>query len=156
MYIFLHYRSRKMHLSSNFNKAVAVSFTNYSSTLAFLSRPPGMQIASPRVTFWSSQSAAIPVIMSQAALFWGDIAFDIKCVFWFPLRRWRQTNLSPSKIRRGIAVNVQRRGLDAEYLMRNFDCLGTRNFTEIRPVGAWLIHAGRRTDIHKTKLTTVE
>jgi len=41
----------KRTLSSNFNKAEAVSFTNYSSMFAFLSRPPSMQIASPRVTF---------------------------------------------------------------------------------------------------------
>ena len=47
-------------------------------------------------------------------------------------------------------------GHDAQCLMRNFDCLGKRNFTEIRPVGARLIHAGWRTDKHKTKLTTVQ
>jgi hypothetical protein len=60
----------KCTLTSNFNEAKAVSSTNYSSTFAFLCRPPGMQIASPRVTLWPSQSAAIPVIMSQGVRFW--------------------------------------------------------------------------------------
>jgi len=146
----------KCTLTSNFNKAEAVSITNYSPTFAFLSRTPGMQIESPRVTFWPSQSAAIPVIMSQAVRFWGKIAFDIKCVFWFPLRRWRQTNLIPSKIRRDTGITVHSPGLDAECLMRNFDYLGTRNFTKIRPVVAGLIRAGRRAGIQKRKLTTVK
>ena len=40
--------------------------------------------------------------------------------------------------------------------MRNFDYLGTRNFTKIRPVVAGLIRAGRRAGIQKRKLTTVK
>jgi hypothetical protein len=129
----------------------AVSITNYSSTFAFLPRPPGMQIASPRVTFWPSQSAAIPVIMSQETRFWGKTA-------WRKMRvlvssATVTSNPSHSKQNSARYCNTQPwpwcRVPDAKL------CIGTRNFTEIRPVGAGLIHAGRRTDIHKTKLTTI-
>ena len=85
---------------------------------------------------------------------------NIKCV-WFPLQLLPETFLSPSTIQRDIILNifmysrkvhvaVDRFYQNLKFSRQIFGKKNTQisNFIKIRPVGAELFHADRRTDRH--------
>jgi hypothetical protein len=138
-------------------KAISITHWECGCSLSY----PACNAHAPYCIMWPARLYNIfPHYFINGTIFKKKKLLHIKCVFWFSLQFFSETFLTLGRIERDLIKNVYWSSCKVQVILVRFQWnlnfrdsfsknIRLSNFLDVRPVGAELFHADRRTDLTK-------